>query len=290
MPVHVLINRLRHTIGVDHRRTTSQHGMAPPPPKRQKRRTIVLSDGDEDIEPLGKDRACAPVPNRVNSRDHVAFFRSGTITTRDLPTRSRTKPNKSPKSHSAASPILASPSSSSEDPPHKPRREEKGSLHAYFNAAIVSQQSKKEIQPKPSSPALDGKEEDSIEDDSLDEELQHVSSIQNAKAPTIDTRRGPTLPSTDRTGSAGLNKPAGGSQRFLRVTRATEKDSVRLAASKDREVDLQPWAEKYAPVHLEELMVHKKKVASIRSWLERVFSGRERKVCVFAFRFWITVC
>ncbi|KAF1959454.1 Rad17-domain-containing protein [Byssothecium circinans] len=41
--------------------------------------------------------------------------------------------------------------------------------------------------------------------------------------------------------------------------------------------DRRPWNEKYGPISLDELAVHKKKVADVRSWLESVLSGKERK-------------
>lgn len=42
--------------------------------------------------------------------------------------------------------------------------------------------------------------------------------------------------------------------------------------------DTRPWAEKYAPQSLEELAVHKKKVADVRDWLETALSGQTCKV------------
>ncbi len=43
------------------------------------------------------------------------------------------------------------------------------------------------------------------------------------------------------------------------------------------EDDLKPWAERFAPVNLGELAVHKKKVADVRTWLEEVMAGRMRQ-------------
>ncbi|EFQ92333.1 hypothetical protein PTT_10581 [Pyrenophora teres f. teres 0-1] len=42
-------------------------------------------------------------------------------------------------------------------------------------------------------------------------------------------------------------------------------------------VDRRPWTEKYGPASLDELAVHKKKVADVRTWLSHVFSGKARK-------------
>ncbi|KAK3208498.1 hypothetical protein GRF29_77g965044 [Pseudopithomyces chartarum] len=42
-------------------------------------------------------------------------------------------------------------------------------------------------------------------------------------------------------------------------------------------VDRRPWNEKYGPVSLDELAVHKKKVSDVRTWLADVFRGKVRK-------------
>lgn len=41
--------------------------------------------------------------------------------------------------------------------------------------------------------------------------------------------------------------------------------------------DRRPWTEKYGPSSLDELAVHKKKVADVRTWLTGVYTGKERK-------------
>ncbi|KAH8593337.1 Rad17 cell cycle checkpoint protein-domain-containing protein [Bisporella sp. PMI_857] len=41
--------------------------------------------------------------------------------------------------------------------------------------------------------------------------------------------------------------------------------------------DMRPWAERFAPVNLDELAVHKKKVTDVRSWLENVIDGKMRQ-------------
>ncbi len=43
------------------------------------------------------------------------------------------------------------------------------------------------------------------------------------------------------------------------------------------EEEMRPWAERFAPVNLDELAVHKKKVADVRAWLEDVMKGRMRQ-------------
>ena len=43
------------------------------------------------------------------------------------------------------------------------------------------------------------------------------------------------------------------------------------------EEDTRPWAERFSPSNLDELAVHKKKVADVRTWFEDVMNGRMRQ-------------
>jgi cell cycle checkpoint protein len=45
----------------------------------------------------------------------------------------------------------------------------------------------------------------------------------------------------------------------------------------ETEDDQRPWSERFGPTGLEELAVHKKKVADVRGWLEEVIAGRRRQ-------------
>ncbi|UNI14953.1 RFC checkpoint protein Rad17 [Purpureocillium takamizusanense] len=58
-------------------------------------------------------------------------------------------------------------------------------------------------------------------------------------------------------------------QRFLRPPKP--------AGSSAFDDDLRPWSERFGPRNLDELAVHKKKVADVRRWLEDVMSGRLRQ-------------
>ncbi|KAI0998274.1 hypothetical protein K3495_g9922 [Podosphaera aphanis] len=69
-------------------------------------------------------------------------------------------------------------------------------------------------------------------------------------------------------GLRGSNKEiSSGSQKFLQKPTLAP---VKAANNKDT----RPWAERFAPTCLEELAVHKRKVADTRKWLEEVMSGR----------------
>lgn len=261
-----------------------QYGMAPPPSKRQKRRTVVSSDKEEDTDPSDEYRDSPTVASISQSKAHVRLASHNRTKHRSLPTRSRTKQCKILQSRSAIPATPASASSSSEDPPHKTKRiqeaQKRGSLHAYFNAANRVQQRKEEVQPTIEKLCVDVDEEDLIEDDSLEEELQRLSSAHDGPTSTVGHPGGLVVPGTNRAVSTGPARPPIGSQRFLRAGRVPGKEASSQAIATDKRTDLRPWADRYAPTGLEELVVHKKKVADVRLWLEQAFLGRERKVYV----------
>ncbi|KAK3394030.1 putative RAD17 protein [Podospora didyma] len=72
--------------------------------------------------------------------------------------------------------------------------------------------------------------------------------------------------------SGTLNSAVG--QRFLKQQPKSSDSAASRVAS---EIDARPWSERFAPVNLDELAVHKKKVADVRKWLEDVLSGRMRQ-------------
>ncbi|KAI0011298.1 hypothetical protein F4779DRAFT_626647 [Xylariaceae sp. FL0662B] len=69
--------------------------------------------------------------------------------------------------------------------------------------------------------------------------------------------------------SSSGGPPVMSSQKFLRPPR------LQRSASSDDEQ--RPWSERFGPVNLEELAVHKKKVADVRRWLQDVMAGRMRQ-------------
>ncbi|KAK5990787.1 Cell cycle checkpoint RAD17-like protein [Cladobotryum mycophilum] len=98
------------------------------------------------------------------------------------------------------------------------------------------------------------------EDDEISDVKASSSSVvsQHARKRLKGTGSQPTLMGTFTT-----------SQRFLKPPRPTVVETVNE--------DLRPWSERFGPRNLEELAVHKKKVADVRRWLEDVMRGRLRQ-------------
>ena len=111
---------------------------------------------------------------------------------------------------------------------------------------------------------------DAIEDDDLsDETLQELGLMTNAAKNPLDRRKPSVLSSTPSSlpSSQRFAKPT------LRVRNATNSGSV----SQPEVEGHAPWADRYGPTNLEELMVHKKKVSDVQNWLQGRIDGRNNQ-------------
>ncbi|AEO54426.1 hypothetical protein MYCTH_63866 [Thermothelomyces thermophilus ATCC 42464] len=72
----------------------------------------------------------------------------------------------------------------------------------------------------------------------------------------------------------GGTQAAAGGQKFLL---SAKSNASRTGASVNDDDDARPWSERFAPVSLDELAVHKRKVQDVRRWLDDVLSGRLRQ-------------
>ena len=266
--------------------------MPPPPAKRQRRLVILSSDNDDDWVPSAE-----PTNGNEDVEEHASTAATKQINTdgaavkRNLLTRSRTK---STIKKTQLEPISIKKSSS--DPsPKKPAREPKPTaklrtskpISSFFNtAANQNDQSNGQKRPKSKdeSPAVEEgeEEEDFIEDDSSPEVegVNELRGLRNSTRLVLDRRKGLPLSTLNPTAYTQEHNLPAASQRFKIAGRATGKGTDNLITTSDgvAGVDTRPWAERFEPRSLEELAVHKKKVSDVRSWLENVLQGRERKV------------
>ncbi|KAL2129793.1 hypothetical protein VTI74DRAFT_7307 [Chaetomium olivicolor] len=77
----------------------------------------------------------------------------------------------------------------------------------------------------------------------------------------------------------GISAGSGGGSRFLRQPRSSTNPcrSAAKTTNADNEDDARPWSERFAPLTLDELAVHKRKVQDVRRWFDDVFAGRMRQ-------------
>jgi cell cycle checkpoint protein len=157
------------------------------------------------------------------------------------------------------------------------------SLHRFFQPA-TEEQRWAALKPPAAATAIPRQEEhpeeiedDLIEDDeygSFDDDIfEHLTSKDTAaKLPSRPRQQQPQK-SSDSRKRAQPSKPRP-SKRFILDGIPVSTDTE----TKPEATDRRPWPERYAPSNIEELAVHKKKVADVRSWLTAAFSGRTRHV------------
>lgn len=63
-------------------------------------------------------------------------------------------------------------------------------------------------------------------------------------------------------------------------TPSSQLGSLATPTSSALETSGRPWADQYPPLNLQELVVHKRKVADVQNWLASVFVGRIKQVCL----------
>lgn len=247
-----------------------------PPPAKRRRKLVVLSSDDEE-----EDFAIHKQENRrrggATQKSSPPHHDAENLKARVLPTRLRSQPKPVTKA-----PPIAPLRTANEPLPKKPSTKQNNnrkdlkslSLDTYFGAnsnlhAVKSSGS----QTSKTATALE--EEDFIEDDSFDEELQKLPLPRNdlGKFPSQTVARPDTL--TQKSGSRTL---LSGSQVFRKLGNGIGKSRTKEEAVKLSNDDTRPWSDRYGPVSLEELAVHKKKVADVRDWLDNVFQGRSNKV------------
>lgn len=253
--------------------------MASRPSKRQKRTAVLSSEDDEESIAAEKharriDGSGSGVEPLKKKNDHKSA--------KTLPSR----PRPQTRSTSLRScPSATAPENPSPVPKTLTRRKVRGqnngnskSLHAFLTDPTSSQQSQLGIQRMGETVNLAIERDDIIEDDSQDDGYSKLSSSQHAMASVLDPKDRHRGSPQNRAVSSRVDKLPRANQKFMTQKRDSENASSREAACASSYIDPRPWVEIYGPVDVEELAVHRKKVADIRVWLENVWSGRDYKV------------
>ncbi|KAH0537096.1 hypothetical protein FGG08_006099 [Glutinoglossum americanum] len=241
--------------------------MVPPTAKRPKRR-IVQSSDDEWNESPEVESGSPPKKKKLSTRkpENTSRAANGVSSPSKLalPTRAP------PKSKSPRKPVASRSTPNSSPQKSKGGAKKPSNSRAIYTFFTPSTQQQRSTQGS-ECPIPEEEQDDAIQDDSDDEGILDNG---NASACRIgDTKRGWTTSQKDGTTAGSITSA---SQKFLRKASAARSNVPSEGPTASKE-DLRPWAEKYAPVSLEELAVHKKKVADVRIWLENVFGGRDRK-------------
>ncbi|MCJ1306738.1 Cell cycle checkpoint protein rad17 [Agyrium rufum] len=257
-----------------------------PPPHKKQRRTIVLSsDEDEDAtsdvlhgSPKNNlssrrnvsDVGVADDPTKRSTRNGSAVSTVGTQS-KNGPVISKTKGSKGVRSTNTT------PASSPKKPKSKPPAPKKGSLYSFFNSTVLSQSSASNGSVANRASQTDQEElDDAIEDDSDGKSADGKRNSVRRGSSGVNGTSSIAFRSTVQPSLSQAALPASSSQRF-RTLSAGASSASRSPERKPIPKDTRPWAERYAPVNVDELAVHKKKVADVKGWLQDAFDGRHRQ-------------
>ena len=240
------------------------------PPAKRRKRNIVESEDDEDDAP----------PPRHNSLQNFLFSSPSSQAPRGpTPAASPSPVRKSARSATASKPSngprgagnrpsTKSPAATPEKKGRiqkKPKVEEKGKSGNLL--ALFSRQSQKvESAAKANGgKSPEAKQLEAIASDPISEE-DDVGAHRATATSFIGKNAQKRFNETSNSASSSFS--AASQQRFLRTSRPPPHIP---------DEDLRPWSERFAPVDLGELAVHKKKVADVRRWLEDVTEGKIRQ-------------
>ncbi|OAP58422.1 hypothetical protein AYL99_07512 [Fonsecaea erecta] len=246
--------------------------MAPRPAKRQRRSTIVLSDGsDEDSNPP------SPKPGRATSFQREITFDGRTSATVS-PVKSR--PTKPASRKAAAQPSPASsPEKARKNTKVKTEVEKNKSLHNFFHKATEEQRWKRKSETSDVEAQNNGELSDAIEDDDLSDETLQELGFSKGRSHTNANGRIPGTVSAVATSKRNADVGSlPSTQRFVKPGAASNRNVNDFGdPSHIDNHDHRPWADRYGPTNLEELMVHKKKVADVQNWLQGKLEGHNNQ-------------
>lgn len=244
--------------------------MAPRPAKRQRRSTIVASDDSDDDWEIPSSKASKHGTQReitLDARTSQTVSPAKAGKGKPAPRKSTATPKPSPKS---------SPEKARKNTRQKSGLDQSKSLHNFFTKASDDQRWRKRSDT-PELAIEDGEIDDAIEDDDLsDDTLQQIGLQTDTLSAALDRRKPPV--SANGSFKLGGNEAAlPSSQRFVKAIASTR--SVTNHADEDQTLvqGHRPWADRYGPSNLEELVVHKKKVADVQNWLQGKLDGRNHQ-------------
>lgn len=242
--------------------------MAPPPAKRRRRN--LVDDGEHDE---GKRPQPPPSTTTTPKKNNLNFYFSSpakpsNADNHQSPPESPSPLRKSSRSTRAAVPTA--PAQNTAKSPTKGRKniEEKGksaniqTLFSKQSQRAITEGRTNGMAKKAEAQALDILSDPLSDDEEIEAHRAVGSSLVGKKA---HKRTGDAFNSGLSSGTSGV-----ASQRFMKPPRLS-------SATSSGGEDKRPWSERFGPLSMEELVVHKKKVADVRTWLENVLSGRMRQ-------------
>jgi cell cycle checkpoint protein len=214
-------------------------------PRAAKQKPIVLSSDSDDNAP--------PPPKRLK-RGTLLSAPSGTQPTTSRASRAQTTRAVSPNSVP----------STSQKSPAKPASKPITSFFRNASRAPSAQPPPLSSADKVTIPLDDFDDIFDSSDDDRPAQPQSALPIRKQKSSAV-------------VGAVESDKATKGRQKFLLTASRAHSTPPPSQPARADPVDRRPWTDQFGPASLEELAVHKKKVADVQQWLTDVFSGTSRK-------------
>lgn len=243
-------------------------------PKKRNARIIALSSDEDEDAPS----TTPPIPSKLNRIDR----QDPNIAS--LPSRVKADEQATVNTQSSVILLDSTPETSPQKPASKVSKgklvqEANGKpIHSFFNATNHKRQLKR-ASPEKETAGVEKKEEvdDVIQDEPSEDEAMPMKKAR-APGPKLLARTKRTRSEYEDIESRAPQLPA--SQKFLKTAERSRVRTPSITAGKESH-DPRPWVEKYGPLDLDDLVVHKKKVADVKKWVEEALQGqRYRRLLV----------
>ncbi|KAI7533835.1 hypothetical protein KC331_g12866 [Hortaea werneckii] len=238
-------------------------------PRASRRKVAISSDEEEGTAPPATAAASSDDENAQTRKRTTGKLKSATKTKTRLQRASVSAQNQ--QNEKSSEPTAKSRTKPKTKVTEREEPKAKKPIYSFFNAATQRQ---REVQPSasPEKPLpLSQVEPEAIHDESENDDASVTLSKGSSVALAMRKRK------AQSSGTPGDNPslapPA--TQKFRKTSEGGRTPSFSIYND-----DKRPWTERFAPVDLSELAVHKRKVADVRQWLENTLHGRRQKVLV----------
>ena len=266
-----------------------------PRPRKQRKLTIHSSDSEPELDDQQPPEQTAPAASTKNRKLNKPGPASNLVSS-----RAKTKASTSTApSQSQSRKTTPSPGKRPQKQTNGTGSSPAGNLHSFFTRATDEQRwskTKFESTSHSHSPhKLDAVPEDIIDSDGGGDLDDVIEDDYDSYDEIFAHFSGPTKSGSNSGAGRGLGRDekTGGTTNSTASRKGPSKPFLMpqskppITLSRPEE-DTRPWAQRFAPRSLDELAVHKKKVADVRAWLEGVYSGRNPCVCLLDTRYaWI---